>query len=121
MKRFVNIAAQGDMLIRRVAALPEDISGEEIPAEDGAHILAHSETGHHHVVLERPGVKHFKGMEILKSYLVIPEGDDPDELVELKHLREEHTHETLGFSAGVYEIIRQREADVTHGWRVAAD
>lgn len=115
MKTFVDMAAQGDMLIRRVAQLPEGV--KPIAAEDGKHILTHSESGHHHVVLERPGVQHFSGMDLLQSFLVVPEGEE----VDLLHERAQDTHETLRFGPGVYEIRRQREADVGEGWRLAAD
>jgi hypothetical protein len=85
-RTFENMAAQGDMLIRRVAALPEGV--KPIPTEDGKHILTHSESGHHHVVMERPGVQHFSGMDVLKSYLVVPEGEE----VDLIHERDHDTH-----------------------------
>lgn len=115
MKTFRVQAAQGDMLARRIERLPEGV--KPIPAEQGHHILAHSETGHHHVVLEREGVQHFSGMDVLRSYLVVPEGYQAP----LVHHRDTHTHETLVFEPGVYEIIRQREYDATAGWRYAAD
>lgn len=115
MKRFQTMAAQGDMLIRRIDSLPEGV--KPIDPENGKHILTHSESGHHHVVMERPGVKHFSGMDLLRSYLVVPEGEE----VDLVHERDHDTHETIRFGAGTYEILRQREADVGEGWRLAAD
>lgn len=115
MHTFRFQAAQGDMLARKIDKLPDGV--KPIPPENGAHVLAHSETGHNHVVMERPGVQHFSGMDVLRSYLVVPE----DAEVPLVHLRDTHTHETLMFGPGVYEIIRQREFDVTAGWRYAAD
>lgn len=116
MKRFKNQAAQGDMLARLIPALPDGV--KPIPAAGGEHIIAHSETGHHHVVLERPGVEHYAdAMDKLRSFLVVP----PGELVQLIHKRTAHTHETLEFGPGVWEIRRQREFDVTAGWRLAAD
>lgn len=115
MKTFQNMAAQGDMLIRRIDHLPEDLV--DVPTEDGKHILTHSESGHHHVVMERPGVRHLTGMDVLRSFLVVPE----DTEVDLLHERDTDTHETLRFGPGIYEILRQREADVTQGWRIAAD
>ncbi len=115
-KTFRLQAAQGDMLLRRVDSVPEGL--EVIPAVDGAHILAHSETGHHHSVLERPGVQHFQSaMDTLRSFLVIPEGDN----VPVEHHREDHTHETVSLEPGAYEVIRQREFDASAGWRLAAD
>lgn len=115
MKRFKNQAAQGDMLARRIEKLPEGV--KPIPAESGHHILAHSETGHHHVVMEREGVKHFSAMDLFRSFLVVPD----DYEAPLVHLRDSHTHETIVFGPGIWEITRQREYDVTQGWRLAAD
>lgn len=115
MKTFENQAAQGDMLVRRIAALPPGV--QVIPPEDGHHIVAHSESAHHHVIQQRPGVVHYSGMDALKSYLVVPEGEP----VPLEHLRSTHTHETLMFAPGIYELTRQREYDMTKGWRLAAD
>ncbi len=117
MKTFKKMAAQGDMIIIRRDKLPEGV-GEMIPTEGGAHILTHSETGHHHQVLDRPGVEHFKdSMNLLRSFLVIPEGEP----AKVEHLRATHTHETLLLEPGVYEIRRQREFDATQGLRRAAD
>ena len=118
MKIVETQAAQGDMLARRVAALPENV--RPIPAVNGCHVITHSETGHDHVVLERPesGVQHYQdAMNSLRSFLVVP----PGELADLIHKRDVHTHETLRFGPGVWEIRRQREFDVAAGWRVAAD
>jgi hypothetical protein len=115
MKRFENMAAQGDMLIRRIDSLPKGL--KSIPSENGKHILTHSESGHHHVVMERPGIQHFSGMDVLRSYLVVPEGEE----VDLVHERDHDTHETIRFGAGTYEILRQREAEFGDSWRMAAD
>lgn len=127
MKTFAKMAAQGDMLLRKIDALPVPMDQlEPVPTENGAHILTHSETGHHHQVLERPGVqhvryveKHAKGMDILRSFLIVPDDGQETDVV---HLRSTHTHETLRLPGpGIYEVTRQREWDVTKGWRYAAD
>lgn len=112
-RTFETIAAQGDIALRRIEALPEGLHA--VPAEDGKHILAHSETGHHHTVLERPGVQHFTAMDEFRSYLVV-EGDP----VDLVHERAFDTHETLRIKPGIYEVRRQREY-TPEGLRRAAD
>lgn len=121
MKTFDKIAAQGDMMLIRIAALPEGL--KEVPAENGQHVLAHSETGHNHVVMDRPAVKHFAAMDDLRqmaadgvSYLVV-DGDEP---VELQHLRSFDTHESVEIKPGTYEVRRQREY-TPEGFRRAAD
>ncbi|HET6943341.1 MAG TPA: hypothetical protein VFH89_14390 [Sphingomicrobium sp.] len=121
MKTFKNLAAQGDMMLVRIAVLPEGV--QEIEAVNGRHTLAHSETGHDHVVLERPGVKMFKAMDELRAlldgkpaaFLVIE-----DEPAELKHLRDFDTHESVKIEPGIYEVRRQREY-TPEGFRRAAD
>ena len=44
-KTFTDMAAQGDLLIQRVDTFPENL--ERVAPENGQHIVAHSETGHH--------------------------------------------------------------------------
>lgn len=106
-------AAQGDVMFRRIDALPADATAED--ATKGAFIVAHSETGHNHIVMERPGVRYFSGMDVLKSYLMV-EGDPAP----VEHQRSFDTHETIGLSAGIWEVRRQREY-TPEGFRRAAD
>ena len=114
MKTFNNCAAQGDLLIRRIDKLPKNI--KPISAENGKFILAHSETGHHHSILERPGVEYFSGDDPLIAYLRVI---DSVEIV-LEHERTFDTHESLLIKGGTYEIRRQREY-TPEGWRRVAD
>lgn len=104
--------AQGDIMIVAVSAVPE--KARLIESEGGRFILAHSETGHHHIIMERPGVK-FSAMDEFRSYLTVT--GDPADLV---HERSFDTHETIRLPAGTYEIRRQREY-VSEGFRRAAD
>jgi hypothetical protein len=113
MKTFTKMAAQGDMLLVRIDALPEGL--RDVPPINGAYILAHSETGHNHVVLERPTVRMFAAMDEFRAYLTVEE-----EPVELQHQRNFDTHETLLVPPGTYEIRRQREY-TPQGFRRAAD
>lgn len=112
MKTFDQQAAQGDILITRIDALPQGL--REIAAENGRHIVAHSETGHHHV-LPAQGVKLFQGEDPMLLFAVI----DAD-IAELTHQRPFDTHETLGLRGGTYEIRRQREY-TPEGWRRVED
>lgn len=113
MKTFDKIAAQGDMMLIRIASLPT--SAKPAKAENGAYILTHSETGHHHIVMERPDVKFFSAMDEFRSYLVVE--NTP---AVLEHLRPTDTHESLQIAPGIYEVRRQREYSPA-GWRRAAD
>ena len=113
MKTFDKIAAQGDMMLIRIDALPAD--AKPVASERGAFILTHSETGHHHIVMERPTVKFFSAMDVFRSYLVVE--DTP---AVLEHLRPTDTHESLEIKPGIYEVRRQREYSPA-GWQRAAE
>jgi hypothetical protein len=105
MKTFQNRAAQGEIQIRRIAAVPVDVSA--LAPENGKLIIGHSETGHHHV-LERPAkVSVAKtapdGMRILYAIL-----DEPNTLI---HERGHDTHQPLALEPGIYEFRIGREFD----------
>lgn len=107
--------AQGDVMLIPVASLP-DAGHAPAATENGAFVVTHSETGHHHVVLERPTVRMYQDtMDLFRSWLVV-EGEPAD----LEHLRPTDTHETVRLEPGVWEIRRQREY-APEGWRRAAD
>lgn len=113
MKTFKTMAAQGDLLLRRIDALPEDV--KPVAATNGRFTLAHSETGHDHIVMERPSVRLFSAMDEFRAYLVVE-----DEPAELKHLRDFDTHQSVKIEPGIYEVRRQREY-TPEGFRRAAD
>ena len=117
MKTFTSTAAQGDLLIRRVQSLPHNLT--PVVPEAGAYIVAHSETGHHHVVTARPNVRYYDGADPLVSYLEVIEATDETETL-LEHLRGIDTHEAIKLPVGIYEMRRQRE-HTPEGWRRVAD
>lgn len=116
-RTFNNQAAQGDLLIRRVAALPPNL--KVAPVEKGTFIVAHSETGHNHIIDACPNVKVYDTEDPLLSYLEVIEATDATETL-LRHLRGHDTHETISITPGIYELRRQREY-TPEGWRRAAD
>ena len=121
MKVFSKQARQGDVFLRRIDKLPENL--QEIPRERGKVVLAHGEvTGHAHAISEAH-VMHYRvdpAMEVKaeangmrtklraagnlapSSYLVVE--NQPASL-----LHEEH--EGIQIPPGTYEIRRQREYD----------
>jgi hypothetical protein len=118
MKTFKNMAAQGDFVIIRVDSIPEGL--EEIKVTNTV-VVAHSETGHDHVmVLERPGtVQAFKDsktseVDLYEMFLLVSEPTP------IEHKRAWDTHETLLVPPGRYKIRRQREY-IPQGFRRAAD
>ena len=117
MKTFVNSAAQGDLLLRRIDKMPAGV--KPMAPEHGAFIVAHSETGHHHIIAERPGVKVYVTDDPMVSYLEVIDATEKTEAL-LEHLRGHHTHETLAIPPGIFELRRQRE-HTPEGWRRVAD
>lgn len=112
MKNFeAPYSAQGDLNIFWVEEIPNALT-EAKPDDDGKHVLAHSETGHHHVI-DGNTVRVFNENEFI-SYL------DVEEESNVVHLRGFDTHETMKLPAGKYRISRQREY-TPEGYRRAAD
>ena len=112
MKTFKKMAAQGDLLITRINELPDNL--EPVQAEAGAYVVAHSETGHNHVIKE-DGLEVFApANDNFTLYLVV------DRPVDLTHMRSFDTHEPLRIAPGVYRINRQREY-TPQGYRRVAD
>lgn len=111
MNTFTTQAAQGDMLITKIDELPEGVVPKEL--ENGVYVLAHSETGHHHVI--EPG--HAKVYEAANdpfmAYMVV------EHPTNLTHLRSFDTHAPITISPGTYRINRQREY-TPEGFRRAA-
>lgn len=117
MRTFKTIAAQGDLMIRRIETLPDNL--RPMKTENSLYIVAHSETGHHHAIAEKPNVRVFESGDPMVSYLEVVEAADQTETL-LEHLRSFDTHETISIAPGVYEIRRQREY-TPEGWRKVQD
>lgn len=106
---------QGDVMLRRVDALPTGTV--PVAPESGVYIVTHSETGHNHVVAERPTVTMYRlPQEVYEAFIVV-EGDEP---AVVEHQRSFDTHAPLTLPPGVYQIKRQREY-TPEGYRRAAD
>lgn len=104
-------SAQGDLNIFICDEIPK--STTEIEQENnGFHILAHSETGHHHVI-SGSCVNVYKQDDFI-SYLDVTEKSN------VVHLRSFDTHKTISLPPGKYRITRQREY-IPEGFRRAAD
>lgn len=118
MKTFDKIAAQGDVLFRRVRSIPD--KAVSVKPENGEIIVTHSETGHHHLmVLDRddatPAVEMFSSNENpLIAWLKV------NRPTALEHRRPHDTHEPIMFGPGIYEVRQQREY-TPEGWRQVAD
>lgn len=102
--------AQGDLNIFSVEEIPEGL--KELEPENGNHVLAHSETGHHHVI-DGNTARVFGGDEF-ESFIEVKKS------AEIIHLRGFDTHEKINLPEGRYRITRQREY-TPEGYRRAAD
>ena len=101
MRTFKNFAAQGDVYFRKIDKLPEN--AVKCNPERGFHVIAHSETGHNHVMEAEHVTMYSLPDDIMKCLLVV---DSP---TELQHLREYDRHESIMFERGIFEVRRQRE------------
>ena len=114
---FTNQAAQGDLFIRKINSIPSN--AKPVEAKNGEYIVAHSETGHNHVIDATPNITLFTTGDPMVSYLQVIEATDKTEAL-IKHLRSFDTHQTIAISPGNYELRRQREY-FPKGWRMVAD
>ena len=120
MQIVQKMGAQGDVLFRRVKSMPDGVKPVE---RQGDLVVAHSETGHHHVI-RHPAVMLFEHpTDPLVSFVRVP--PKLADSVDVEHLRPFDTHETLRLlneteSEVIFEIRRQREY-VPEGWRRVED
>jgi len=137
------IASQGDLLIVKAELMAE--AGEDIfkgmtpvDTRKTVKVVAHSETGHHHVLSAHvPSSSNLNQKAILaelttknptlwrdlnadnpqiKSIVEVPEGA----LAEVVHMRENHTHATHIIPAGTWFFLRQQRP-TPDGWTIVAD
>lgn len=101
MRTFRNVCAQGDVYIRRIDSLPENVV--EVKPVNGQVIVTHSETGHNHVMDAAKVNMYSLPDSIMDCLLVV---NDP---TTLEHLRHHDTHEPILFDKGIYHVRRQRE------------
>ena len=114
MNRVTRQAAQGDVLIRKVDELPVRVTKVK---SNGKLVIAHSETGHDHVVQDPNVVMYELPDNPLVCYLVAA---NPFEVI---HQRAFDTHAPLLLDGGgeaVWEVRRQREY-IPEGWRRVED
>ncbi|MES9841257.1 MAG: hypothetical protein ABW134_11945 [Candidatus Thiodiazotropha endolucinida] len=109
---FDTQAAQGDLLITRIDHLPETAVQAEIEGRDFT--VAHSETGHNHVMATRNCDFFNAANDPFVLFVVVKKE------TELRHLRSFDTHKTITVDKGIYRINRQREY-TPEGFRRAAD
>jgi hypothetical protein len=112
MKKVKKMAAQGDVMFIKIDNIPSDAI--EAKAEKGYLIVAHSETGHNHVIDCRNAQMLIDKTNNFIAYLKVSKP------AEVEHKRSFDTHESLLLDPGNYEVRRQREY-VAEGFRRVAD
>lgn len=114
MKTFNIQACQGDLLIQRIDALPKHCIDDKSSVFSDHIVLAHSETGHHHVVDSSSAKLFIDSENPFVMFLHV------EKKTELSHLRNFDRHESLLLDEGFYQVRRQREY-VSEGFRPAQD
>lgn len=105
-------AFQGDVCFVRVEKLPDGT--KPIGKVGKRAVVAHSETGHHHVAVAEKIRLHGTD-DPMVCYL-----SNESEYADVVHERAFDTHETLRLLGGCWKIIRQREW-TPEGWRRVED
>ena len=107
MKTFKLVAAQGEVNIRRIETLPDNLT--PVAPEKGLLVVGHSESGHHHGFRDEPGVT------VMERTKDVPEGmkifyailENPTALIQDAAA----PHEDIAFDPGIYEVRISREFD----------
>ena len=115
MKTIKAIGAQGDVLFQRVKKLPKGVKASPEKAE---YVVAHSETGHHHVARGR-NLRHYTTEDPFVDFLEVR---GP---TQVRHERDFDTHETLKLLDKIddvlyYRVLRQRQF-TPEGWQRVID
>lgn len=96
--------AQGDVLFLRVdAPVPGGLT--EAPRGPDGYVVAHSETGHHHVIRDG-GARLFLSSDRMVDILEVTSSG-----ATVEHLRSYDTHAPRTLAPGVWEVRRQRQDD----------
>ncbi len=117
MKEVQHMAAQGDVLFRRVKEIPKTAVKQETK---GPVIVAHSEPGHHHIV---DNMEVYRDPNDKDGMICFLQMRDEVDFADVVHHRPYDTHETLrllGGAGAVWEVRRQRE-HTPEGWRRVED
>lgn len=115
--KILDMQRQGECLFIQVEEFTDKAEYQTVEPEGNHLIIAHSETRHHHVI----DLKRSKNADLLigKTNTLIGRlvlGDD----CEVKHLRNDDTHETLKLPKGKY-VLRYRREYTPEGLRKVQD
>lgn len=100
-----NIYRHGELLLKEVSSLP---TGAELKNTTKKHIVAHSETGHHHTLVADKDFKIYSHSGT--SFIEIPS------IAELQHEKTgKDVHKTHTITPAIYEVIIKKEFDYFQG------
>ena len=106
--------AQGDLYIKRVDEIPANAKPME--KKNGKYVVAHSESGHDHVLSAVGGCEVYETEDPMTLYLRVADATE----VVLEHLRSFDTHRPIQFLKGIFRFRRARER-TPEGWRRVED
>ena len=110
MKTKLSIIRHGEVILKSVDKIP---SGAVLKEETHKAIIAHSETGHHHVleVRDKVDMSKFKIFTLKgETYIEVPE------VAELWHQKTgEHVHTPHKVKPSAYKVVIKREFDYFSG------
>lgn len=112
MVTFTKQCAQGDLLMTKIDVMPKNVTKDLNNDDD--YTVAHSETGHNHVMSAKNTDFYIAANDPFVIYA------DVKKVTELRHLRSFDTHKTITVNPGLYRINRQREY-IAEGFRRAQD
>lgn len=114
-KVIKNRGAHGEITLIRVDSLPEGL--DPVNTTGPAHILAHSESGHHHV-MEKENVEFYKDPEDAFQAFIRITGGAPAMLYQE---RGHNPHGKQYYEPGIWKVVNAREMDLAGEIRKAMD
>lgn len=117
-RKFRNLSSQGDVFLMRVKEIPSDATQIKPTQEDGSYIVAHSESGHHHI-LEATKPDFLSVFRDVSGRLFAEVREGSSAL--LWHNKSDKTkHNPIEVPAGSFQIKRAKEY-TPQGMRQVAD
>src|SRR5271157_5351659 len=99
MKNVIDCACQGDVFVKRIDSIPKSAVEAAVSEESpGKYVVAHSETGHHHVIDAARAKFYIDPADTMVGYISVF-----DKHVDIEHLRPFDTHEPLRLPTGSFE------------------
>lgn len=101
------IVRHGEVILKPIKELPQDIK-KVITTND--YVVAHSETGHHHVLTAEKDINIYSSIDGGKTFIEIPA------IGKLWHKKSgKDIHKTHSIAPGVYEVIIKKEFNYFSG------